>query len=107
MIGGWLARGLLAFLLTFAVAGLAHGQTKSADLPVPQRFDCAPSLPPIDSLSNDLPVWFSPETSSFVPELKACLFGLRTDSLPNPIPTEGGLFPCGFIGLHEGVGFIF
>jgi hypothetical protein len=52
-------------------------------------------------------VWFSPETSSFVPELKACLFGLRTDSLPNPIPTEGGLFPCGFIGLHEGVGFIF
>ena len=37
-----------AFLLTFALAGMAHGQTKSADLPVPQRINCAPAnaLPP-------------------------------------------------------------
>ncbi len=88
MVGGWLARGLLAFLLTFAVAGLAHGQTKSADLPVPQRFDCAPNPAiPIDSLSNELPIWISPATSSFVPGLKACLFGLKLDHY-----TPGGCF---------------
>ncbi len=44
MLTGWLSKGLLAFLLTFACAGLAFGQTKSADLPVPQRIQCVPII---------------------------------------------------------------
>lgn len=51
MLGSWCAKGFLAFLLTFALAGLARGQTKSADLPVPQRVNCAPAY----ALTTDHP----------------------------------------------------
>jgi hypothetical protein len=44
MFGSWFAKAFLAFLLTFAIAGFAHGQTKSADLPVQQRISCAPAI---------------------------------------------------------------
>ena len=51
MLGNWFAKGILTFLLILAVAGLAHGQTKSADLPIPQSINCmpanaAPATPP-------------------------------------------------------------
>jgi hypothetical protein len=53
MFGNWLAKGFVAFLLTFAIAGLAYGQTKSADLPVPQRINCAPNQAiPTDRLAE-------------------------------------------------------
>jgi hypothetical protein len=42
MLADFLVRGLLAFLLTFAWVGGAFCQSKSADLPVPQRIQCKP-----------------------------------------------------------------
>jgi hypothetical protein len=42
MLTGWVSKALLVFLLMFTGAGLALGQTKSADLPVPQRIQCIP-----------------------------------------------------------------
>jgi hypothetical protein len=49
----WITKVLCAFMATFALAGLALGQTKSADLPVPQKIDCAPLIVlPIDGVGG-------------------------------------------------------
>lgn len=93
MVGGWLAKGLLAFLLTFAVVGLAHGQTKSAELPVPQRIICVPDLAIRgDFQVNEMPTWMSPSIASLIQGFTIERFGLQTLNMDNTWP-EMGILP--------------
>ncbi|CAN5506240.1 hypothetical protein BH10PLA2_BH10PLA2_36290 [soil metagenome] len=66
MFAGWLSKGLLAFLLTFALTGMASAQTKSADLPVPHRVNCIPvNVGQVDSI-DQTPVLLSQTISDVV-----------------------------------------
>jgi hypothetical protein len=92
MVGGWLAKGLLVFLLTFAFVGLAHGQTKSADLPVQQRVVCVPALAiPADLFGSDMPA------SSMSPSLAILVSDFPTTEFRIEIFTDNGLPEMGIL----------
>jgi hypothetical protein len=92
MAGGWLVKGLLIFLLTFAVVGLAHGQTKSADMPVQQRVVCVPALAiPADLFGNDMPA------SSMSPSLAILFSDFPIKELGVGAVTENSLPEMGIL----------
>lgn len=70
MFGSWFAKGILAFLLTFAMAGLARAQNKSADLPITQKLDCAPAITIPEALPANFPAAFYRSSLQLMPEPK-------------------------------------
>jgi hypothetical protein len=94
MAGGWLIKVWLVFLLTFAVVGLAHGQTKSADMPVQQRVVCVPALAiPADLFGNDMPASsMSPSLAMLLSDLPIKEFGVGS-SMPETGSAEMGILP--------------
>src|ERR1700722_1014145 len=93
MVGGWLAKALLVFLMTFAVVGLAHGQTKSADLPVQQRVVCAPALAiPADLFGGDMPASMSSSLAILISDFPTREFGVGASLIENNL-SEMGILP--------------
>jgi hypothetical protein len=84
MVGGWLAKGMLVLVLLFAVAGIAHAQTKPADLPVRQQIDCAPvNSIPGDLQGSTLPIRISYAVPNLILDLQTTLFGVGIMSTEN------------------------
>ena len=94
MAGGWLVKGLLVFLLTFAIIGPAHGQTKSADLPVQQRVVCVPALAiPADLFGSDMPASsMSPSVAILFSDFPIKDLGVGYSMSENGLP-EMGILP--------------
>ena len=94
MASGWLVKAMVVFLLTFAVVGLAHGQTKSADLPVPQRVVCVPALAiPADLCGSNMPASMStPSLAILFSDFPIKEFGVVSTS-PEKGLSEMGILP--------------